>query len=184
MHKTPISAPTSTDGFLLLNSSMTLVFFNRAAAQILTYPQNVEAHKNVGEHIAARIRSKLISADVQREGKIVSRYQSGKRVYVCRSFQLSALSEREAEPSVAILLERGTQKQASLDEVSEKFRLTRREQEIIQHLLQGMTSKEIAMRMGISANTVKAFLRLIMVKMAVTTRSGIVGKTFTTTVSW
>ena len=43
-------------------------------------------------------------------------------------------------------------------------------------LLQGLTSKEIAVRMGISPNTVKAFLRLVMVKMGVSTRSGIVGR--------
>jgi DNA-binding CsgD family transcriptional regulator len=60
--------------------------------------------------------------------------------------------------------------------VSSQFGLTRREQETIQLLLQGLTSKEIAERMGISPNTVKAFLRLVMVKMGVSTRSGIVGK--------
>jgi DNA-binding CsgD family transcriptional regulator len=43
-------------------------------------------------------------------------------------------------------------------------------------LLQGLTSKEIAARMSISPNTVKAFLRLVMVKMGVSTRSGIVGR--------
>jgi DNA-binding CsgD family transcriptional regulator len=39
-----------------------------------------------------------------------------------------------------------------------------------------LTSKEIATRLEISPNTVKAFVRLVMVKMGVTTRSGIVGK--------
>ena len=42
--------------------------------------------------------------------------------------------------------------------------------------MQGLTSKEIAVRMKISPNTVKAFLRLVMVKMKVSTRSGIAGK--------
>jgi DNA-binding CsgD family transcriptional regulator len=42
----------------------------------------------------------------------------------------------------------------------------------------GLTSKELATRMNISPNTVKAFLRLIMIKMGVTTRAGIVGKLF------
>jgi hypothetical protein len=46
----------------------------------------------------------------------------------------------------------------------------------VEFLLQGLTSKEIANRMNISVNTVKAFLRLIMVKMNVSTRSGIAGK--------
>jgi DNA-binding CsgD family transcriptional regulator len=43
-------------------------------------------------------------------------------------------------------------------------------------LVDGLTSKQIADRMTISTNTVKAFLRLIMIKMGVSTRAGIVGK--------
>jgi DNA-binding CsgD family transcriptional regulator len=57
-----------------------------------------------------------------------------------------------------------------------QFDLTPREQEAVMLLVEGLTSKEIAQRMKISPNTVKAFLRLVMVKMDVSTRSGIVGK--------
>jgi DNA-binding CsgD family transcriptional regulator len=60
--------------------------------------------------------------------------------------------------------------------MSEQFALTERERETVELLLQGLTSKEIAIRMNISPNTVKAFLRLVMVKMGVSTRSGIVGR--------
>jgi DNA-binding CsgD family transcriptional regulator len=48
--------------------------------------------------------------------------------------------------------------------------------EVVALLVEGLTSKEIANRMKISSNTVKAFLRLVMVKMGVSTRSGVVGK--------
>jgi DNA-binding NarL/FixJ family response regulator len=51
-----------------------------------------------------------------------------------------------------------------------------REQETVELLTLGLTSKEIASRMNISPNTVKAFFRMVMTKMAVTTRAGIVGK--------
>ena len=61
-------------------------------------------------------------------------------------------------------------------EISAQFGLTQREGEAVEFLLQGLTSKEIATRMQISPNTVKAFLRLVMVKMKVSTRSGIAGK--------
>ena len=44
------------------------------------------------------------------------------------------------------------------------------------HLMQGLTSKEIAQRMGISPYTVKTYVKLVMIKLGVTTRSGIVGK--------
>ena len=61
-------------------------------------------------------------------------------------------------------------------EISERYNLTAREQETVQFLVEGFTSKEIAQRMKISPNTVKAFIRLVMVKMDVSTRSGIIGK--------
>ena len=44
--------------------------------------------------------------------------------------------------------------------------------------MDGLRSKEIALRMQISPNTVKTFLRLVMLKMGVSTRSGIVRRVF------
>ena len=61
-------------------------------------------------------------------------------------------------------------------EISERFGLTAREQETMRLLAEGFCSKEIAARMKISPNTVKAFVHLVMVKMSVSTRSGIIGK--------
>jgi len=89
------------------------------------------------------------------------------------------MANGHSQASLAVLLERTLARSASLAQMSERFHLTTREQEVAQFLLQGLTSKEIGMRMQISPNTVKAFLRLIMVKMNVSTRSGIVGKAFT-----
>jgi DNA-binding CsgD family transcriptional regulator len=57
-----------------------------------------------------------------------------------------------------------------------RFQLTDRDAEAVRHLAEGRTSKEIAQRMSISPNTVKTFLRLVMIKMGVKTRSGVVGK--------
>jgi DNA-binding CsgD family transcriptional regulator len=74
------------------------------------------------------------------------------------------------------MLERRASNNTALSEAQEKFGLTPRERETIQLLMEGLTSKEIAERMKISPSTVKAFLRLVMVKMSVSTRSGIVGK--------
>jgi DNA-binding CsgD family transcriptional regulator len=64
----------------------------------------------------------------------------------------------------------------ALAQIGQDFELTRREKETVELLIQGLTSKEIATRMQISPNTVKAFLRIVMVKMGVSTRSGILGK--------
>jgi DNA-binding CsgD family transcriptional regulator len=76
----------------------------------------------------------------------------------------------------AVLLERGSSGIRAVAQVGQEFELTGREKETVQLLAQGLTSKEIAVRMDISPNTVKAFLRIVMVKMGVSTRSGILGK--------
>jgi DNA-binding CsgD family transcriptional regulator len=60
--------------------------------------------------------------------------------------------------------------------LTHEYDLTGREVETVILLLEGLTSKEIANRMNISANTVKAFIRLVMLKLNVTTRSGIIVK--------
>ena len=83
-------------------------------------------------------------------------------------------------PATAVLLERAPSEPVPLSQVCQQFNLTQREQEVLVHLLQGIRNKEIADRMRISSNTVRAFLRLIMIKTGVSSRSAIVGKILTT----
>jgi DNA-binding CsgD family transcriptional regulator len=84
--------------------------------------------------------------------------------------------ERSAHANTGILLERAAPNVMDIAAASRHFGLTQREQQTVELLTLGLTSKEIASRMSISPNTVKAFFRLVMTKMAVSTRSGIVGK--------
>lgn len=74
------------------------------------------------------------------------------------------------------MLTRSSRLAENVRRTCEQYKLTPREREAVLLLSQGLTSKEIARRMDISAHTVKAFLHLIMLKLGVTTRSGIVGK--------
>jgi DNA-binding CsgD family transcriptional regulator len=158
---------------------MNPIFANPVATQILVYPQKPEAQKNLISCLASRIRSTLFSQESSTGPVLVPRFQSGRRTYSCRSFQVNSMANGHSQTSLAVLFERASARSASLTQLSERFHLTAREQEVARFLLQGLTSKEIGVRMQISPNTVKAFLRLIMVKMDVPTRSGIVGKAFT-----
>jgi len=180
MQKDVMVTSISPEGFLLLDSSLNPVFVNPAATQILVYPQKPEAQKNLSDYLASRIRSALFAQKSSTGPALVPRFQSGRRTYWCRSFQVHSMANGHSQASLAVLFERASARSASLAQLSERFHLTMREQEVAQFLMQGLTSKEIGMRMQISPNTVKAFLRLIMMKMGVSTRSGIVGKAFTT----
>ena len=94
---------------------------------------------------------------------------------MCRAFALTGNSGTGPR-LMGLLIERDTPKTVNVTGAAQQFHLTQREQETIGLLTLGLTSKEIATRMNISPNTVKTFFRLVMTKMGVSTRSGIVGK--------
>ena len=63
-----------------------------------------------------------------------------------------------------------------LDRSKEKFQLTSRETDILQHLLKGWTNKEIATALRMSEQTVKEHIKHLLAKTGITTRTGIVMK--------
>ena len=63
--------------------------------------------------------------------------------------------------------ERGVSKQ-----VKWKFELSDRQAAVVEHLLEGLTNKEIANRLGIAEQTVKEHMKRIMEKTRTTTRTG------------
>ena len=103
-------------------------------------------------------------------------FTSGKRRYLLRAFFLDSNINHPFQPTYALLIERGHHVLLELAHISNQYDLTNREIETVRLLLGGLTSKEIASHMKISPNTVKVFLRQIMLKMGVTTRAGIIGK--------
>jgi DNA-binding CsgD family transcriptional regulator len=77
---------------------------------------------------------------------------------------------------LAVHLEREQSVPAAVTQAASEYGLTNREHEVLKEIAVGLTSKEIAERMNISPNTVKVFLRMIMMKMGVSTRSGVIAK--------
>ena len=171
----------SAEAFLLFDPSMNPVFVSRLAVEVLLYPHKVELQKNLDTTLSGEIRGKLVWAKFSGSPGLVDRLQSGKRLYQCRAVRVNAIDGSDSPSSIAVFLERGTSRAIPLAQVAENFKLTSREQDVLQYLSEGgLTTKEIAARIRISPNTVKSFLRSIMLKMGVTTRSGIVGKAIAT----
>jgi len=171
---------SSSSGFLLLDSSLSTILFNAEAIQILSYPAKLPNVRHPEAFVAGKIRSSLIRPDHSAESRFVTEFRSGRRRYLCRAFFVDTPDKGPSHASIAVLLERGTSGLIALSQVSEQFNLTGREREALEYLMQGLSSKEIADRMNISSNTVKTFLRLIMIKMGVSSRMAIVRKIITT----
>lgn len=166
-------------GMIVVDSSLSVVASNAEALQILSFPEPLEKIGAVDSWLTTKVRSNLMER--QSPSRMVVEFNSAKRTYLCRSFSLDLAGNHKNGSSssgglLIVMLERKSNEAVKIAEISERYGLTAREQETVQFLLEGLTSKEIAQRMKISPNTVKAFIRLVMVKMNVSTRSGIIGK--------
>jgi DNA-binding CsgD family transcriptional regulator len=163
-------------GLLLMDSSLRPVSFNAEAFEILSYPEKHPSLTHSDVLLAAKVRSSLVSRQAHSESALVTEFRSGRRRYFCRAFSVDSCVKDPSHPSIAVLLERGPSGLVPLSQVSRQFNLTQREREVLEYLLQGLTSKAIANRMGISPNTVKAFVRTIMIKTGASSRSAMVGR--------
>jgi DNA-binding CsgD family transcriptional regulator len=165
----------SIPGFLFVSSTLSPIAYNSEAVQILAFPNDPDKIKRLNVFLADKVRSSLVDRQSRESLDFVKEFKSGTRRYLCRAFLLDGYNNGSG-PAIAITLERHSSGSSALLQMSKQFDFTERERQTVELLLQGLTSKEIAVRMNISPNTVKAFLRLVMVKMGVSTRSGIVGK--------
>jgi DNA-binding CsgD family transcriptional regulator len=164
-------------GFLVADASLKPLFANQEAIVILTYPGPRQSlpdafHKRVRPCL---LRAQSSATDLNRANPI-AKFKSGRRTYFCRAFNLDSDGKGPGGAAILVVLERGISGSLALSQISQQFGLTQREQEAVALVLQGLGSREMAEHMGISANTVKAFLRLVTIKMGVCGRSGIVTK--------
>lgn len=166
----------SEAGFLLLDSSLVPIYVNCDAAQILCYPQRPKSSQAVLTALKKRLRSLLQDRLPEQGQPSLVEFCSGRRRYLLKIFCLDSFMKGRWQPAYALFIERGHHPVLDLANIRNEYSLTTREIQTLRFLLGGLTTKEIASRMNISANTIKVYLRQIMLKMGVTTRSGIIGK--------
>ena len=165
-------------GFMLLTLNLKPIYANAVALQILAYPDPPDSMGPLDGFVGGKIRSVLCANGDGVHSPFATEFLSGRRRYTCRTFSLySHSNDAPDHPALALILERSGRRPVDASQVAAQFHLTPREQQTLRYLTQGLTNKEIGHRMNISPNTVKAFLRLIMMKMGVSTRFGIIGKT-------
>ena len=169
-------ATAKSAGVLLLEGDFQPIAFNLAAVQILAFPTPPDKVRQPEIFLRDRVKLRLLKQNGNNSAQFVADYRSGGRHYLCRAFSLDGTGLDDSPLRTAIVLERHNSFADTLNGSLGRFNLTSREMETVRFLVEGLTSKEIGERMKISPNTVKAFLRIVMVKMDCSTRSGIVGR--------
>ncbi len=169
-------ATSSGMGLLLLDASFEPLYANDDVVELLAYPKSPREIGSLDGFVAEQIRSVIFND----RSSPAPEFLSGKRRYRCQAFSVKSNSADPSDATV-VLFERGPRESIDVAQIAAQYHLTERERETVGFLVEGLTSKAIAGHMNISPNTVKAFIRLVMVKMGVSTRSGIVGKIVKTT---
>jgi DNA-binding CsgD family transcriptional regulator len=163
-------------GIILMDLSLRPLAFNRQARTILNYTAAPEMQEEqmlrVPEEILEQIRRQKPTDSLA----LVTHFRAGRREYICQTQFMESCSECLPQLRVVLLLQRNSSAHETVHKIAAQFNLTEREGEALQGIAIGLSSKEVAGRMHISPNTVKAYLRLVMVKMGVTTRSAVVAK--------
>ena len=177
------SRSASQAGILLLNSNFRPVHYNAEAVSILGYPKTTRETLSL-DPVLAEMQLMNLNKPATALVPAVFEFISGRRRYLCRAFHLDANGgvDGRVQPRLVLILERDTRKDsrqpADTTRWAEEFQLTNRECETVKLLLQGLTSKEIAVKMSISPNTVKAFLKLAMAKVGASNRTALVARLF------
>lgn len=161
------------EGLIVMDLSLKPVAVDAGAAAIL---KASNGRCDNGNLLPAEILHKLSSLTADDLSSFKGHFRLGKRDYACRSYLIHPKPGAFAPSMVALHLHRDASVSDAITGVAFLYSLTLREQEALSKISMGLTSKEVAEQMKISPNTVKAFLRSIMLKMGVTTRAGLVGK--------
>lgn len=159
---------THTFGVLLCDQNLQPMGSDMGALTIL---RQYASSRNGGEElppVPEELRVPIASED---RGTSVIRL--GQQQYRCRFYSIALTCSSLTQALVVVHFE--ADRSDPIERIVAAYRLTEREQEALRGIARGFTTKELAERMHISPNTVKSFIRLISVKMGVSSRAEIMG---------
>ncbi|MBI2470174.1 MAG: helix-turn-helix transcriptional regulator [Planctomycetes bacterium] len=182
-HMNPVANQLSPAAFIVYRPgtrpAKNSVFYNEEAWKKRIYPFPVisafcSRWKGLYEKII--VEQKAASEGGNHGGSIIDLFRSYRRQYAVRAIELSGNPAhlQKHEKQYLFTLERVCPANVNFPRIFRQWGLNKREQEIVQFILADRSNKEIAGALGLSLNTVKGYLKLLMRKLGVNSRAGIV----------
>ena len=166
-------------GLILLDSALQPVAADCGAVTILRShdASNSGASRQhlpaIPEEIMSIFRSDY--PDVRPPGHTVS-LTIGKHRYRCRLYIVHTEAAALDPAFIALHLEADSNNTDIVPRIAAEYHLTHREEQALRGMALGLGTKDLANQMNISPNTVKSFIRLIMIKLGVSSRAEIMVK--------
>jgi DNA-binding CsgD family transcriptional regulator len=163
-------------GLVLMDLSLRWMAFDRGAAAILKCGDDAGTTLEPAAYIPEELLNILRSRNMDDLWSMTKPFRIGKDDYRCRAYLLEPQKPLFTETIVAVHIERSLSGNDPIYHITGKYHLTAREEEVLRGISIGLGTKDLANRLNISPNTVKAFLRLIMVKTGANTRAELFAK--------
>ena len=176
--------PRQVEGVVILDSNLRILAFDDGAVAILKGSHQPAPGTEWAMHLPREILDSLQNGFIHDPASRKLRVCVGSPAYICRIHEAQSRAEGFPGRVTVLHLARDLSMADALSQIGVEYRLTARELQALEGVLLGLASKEVAERMNISPNTVRTFLRLIMSKMGVTSRSGIAAKLFELNGHW
>jgi DNA-binding NarL/FixJ family response regulator len=158
------------------------VFYNQEASQILSRSLQ-STGKNKFSHaelcsLCSQWKQLLEENMTKTEEKNMSAYfldtlKSDRRLYGIKGLRLSN-HHSSIENQFLFIMERIQAESINLSLISRQCKLNQREQDIVRLLIEDKGNKEIAQVLGLSLNTIKSYLKILMRKLGVSSRAGVI----------
>ncbi len=174
--ESPLLAPVVEEGIVITNLTLDPIAVDSGALKILSGRDAASPGSSSRVRIPKEFVNFVRGASSGSAQKTIH-VRIGGCDYNCRAYMMKKPDNGIiAEPVLVVHLQRASYPHNAIRRIAGEYHLTDREQEALAGISMGLTSKELAKRMNISPNTVKTFVRTIMIKMGVTTRTGILSK--------
>ena len=163
------------------------VFYNQEASEILSRSLQSSGKKELSHAVICSLcaqwkglfEGQENTAETEkgdRNACVIDTLKSDRRLYCIKGLKLS---NNNANKETIInrfifILERMQTDKINLPLIARSFSLNKREQDIVRLLIKESGNKEIAQVLGLSLNTIKSYLKILMHKLGVTSRAGII----------
>ncbi len=168
------TAPLPESGIVLVDMSLNPLAADAGAAAILNCQEHGPGEDNfcLPHEVSDAIRSQRPND----HSFPVTHFQVGRQRYRSQAYLILSDYQGLGPAMIAVHVVEDVNGRDPITDIAAQYRLTAREREALRGIALGLSTKELASRMDISPNTVKAFVRLIMIKLGVTTRTAIIVK--------
>ena len=161
------------------------LFYNEEARRLIDHSTFVSENATAGDHPSPfsfwveLINNKITQGIEEGEETATTHFldiiRSGKRRYIVKGACLTATdSAKESPKQYIFVIDRFGHPGMNLPQMFREWNLTKREQDMVGLLFDGLGNKEIAHNLNLSVNTVKSYMKLLSRKVGGAGRIGII----------